>query len=43
LTEEPRLRVFGNRVLRGVFEPKRDWVRKELRKLHNEKLNELYL
>jgi hypothetical protein len=24
--EKPRLRVFKNRVLRGIFEPKRDEV-----------------
>jgi hypothetical protein len=26
LREEPRLRVFENRVLRGIFGPKRDEV-----------------
>ena len=36
------LRVFGNRVLRRVFGPKRDEVTGEWRKLHNEELNELY-
>jgi hypothetical protein len=34
--EERRLRVFENRVLRRVVEPKRDEVTGELRKLHNE-------
>jgi hypothetical protein len=29
LREEHRLRVFGNRVLRGIFGPKRDEVRGE--------------
>jgi hypothetical protein len=29
--------VFENRVLRRIFGPKRDW-----RKLHNEKLHNLY-
>ena len=33
LREERRLRVFENRVLRRVFEPKRDEVTVELRKL----------
>jgi hypothetical protein len=36
------LRVFENRVLRGVFGPKRDEVTGERRKLHNEELNDLY-
>jgi hypothetical protein len=34
--------VFENRVLRRIFEPKRDEVKKEWRKLHNKELNELY-
>jgi len=42
LRDEPRLRVFENRVLRRVFEPKRDEVTGEWRKLHNEELNDLY-
>ena len=42
LREERKLRVFENRVLRRVFEPKRDEVTGEWRKLHNEELNELY-
>jgi hypothetical protein len=43
LREDRRLRVFENRVLRRVFEPKRDEVTGEKRrKLHNEKLNDLY-
>ena len=33
------LRVFENRVLRGVFGPKRDKVTGEWRKLHNGELN----
>ena len=41
LREECRLRVFENRVLR-VFEPKRDKVTGEWRKLRNEELSELY-
>jgi len=42
LREECRLRVFENRVLRRVFGPKRDKVRGESRKLHNEELSDLY-
>jgi hypothetical protein len=42
LREERRRRVFENRVLRRVFVPKRDEVTGEWRKLHNEKLNDLY-
>jgi hypothetical protein len=42
LREGRRLRVFENRVLRRVFEPRRDEVTGEWRKLHIEELNELY-
>ena len=35
LREERRLRVFENRVLRGIFGAKRDEVTGEWRKLHN--------
>jgi hypothetical protein len=42
MREERGLRVFENRVLRRIFGPKRDKVRKEWRKLHNEELNDLY-
>jgi hypothetical protein len=42
LREESRLKVFEKRVLRRVFGPKRDEVRGEWRKLHNEELNDLY-
>jgi hypothetical protein len=42
LSEERRLRVFENRVLRRVFGPKRDEVTGEWRMLHNEELNDLY-
>jgi hypothetical protein len=42
LREERRLKVFENRVLRRVYEPKRDEVTGEWRKLHNEDLNDLY-
>jgi hypothetical protein len=41
LREERRLRVFENRVLRRIFEPKRDKVTWERRKLHNEELHDL--
>jgi hypothetical protein len=34
--------VFENRVLRRIFGPKRDEVRGEWRKLHNEELCNLY-
>jgi hypothetical protein len=34
--------VFENRVLRRIFEPKRDEVTGEWRKLHNEELHDLY-
>jgi hypothetical protein len=34
--------VFENRVLRGIFGPKRDEVTGEWRKLHNKELNDLY-
>jgi hypothetical protein len=34
--------VFENRVLRRLFGPKRDEVKGEWRKLHNEKLRDLY-
>ena len=42
LREERRLRVFENRVLRGIFGPKRDEVTWEWRKIHNEELNDLH-
>jgi hypothetical protein len=42
LREERRLRVFENRVLRKVFGRKRDEVRVECKKLHNEELSDLY-
>jgi hypothetical protein len=34
--------VFENRVLRGMFGPKRDRVTGEWKRLHNEELNDLY-
>jgi hypothetical protein len=42
LRKEHRLRVLENRVLRGIFGPKRDEVMGMWRKLHNEKLHNLY-
>jgi hypothetical protein len=42
LREEHRLRVFENRVLRRIFELKRDEVTGGWRKLHNEELHNLY-
>ena len=42
LREEHRLRVFENRVLRGIFGSKRDGVTGEWRRLHNEELSDLY-
>jgi hypothetical protein len=42
LREEHRLRMFENRVLRRIFEPKRDEVTEEWRKLCNEEHNVLY-
>jgi len=41
LTEERRLRVFENRVLR-IFGTKRDEITGKWRKLHNEELIDLY-
>jgi hypothetical protein len=38
LRKECRLRVFENRVRRRIFEPKRDEVTGEWRKLHTEEL-----
>ena len=42
LREERSLRVFENRVLRKISEPKRDEVTGEWRKLHNDELNDMY-
>jgi hypothetical protein len=42
MTEECRLRVFENRVLRRIFGPKREEGTREWRKLHNEELSDLY-
>jgi hypothetical protein len=42
LREEYRLRVFENRVLRGIFGPKWDEVSEDWRERHNEELHKLY-
>jgi len=42
LREERKLRVSENMVLRRIFRPMRDEVMGEWRRLHNEKLNDLY-
>jgi hypothetical protein len=42
LREEHRLRVFENRVLRGIFGPKRNEVMGQWRRLHNGELLNLY-
>jgi hypothetical protein len=42
LSDEHRLRLFENRVLRRIFGSKRDGVTEEWRRLHNEELNDLY-
>ena len=34
--------MFENRVLREIFGPKKDKVRQDWRRLHNEELNDLY-
>jgi len=41
LREKLRLKVFENRVLRGIFRPKRDEVTGEWRKIRNKKFNDL--
>jgi hypothetical protein len=42
LREERKLRMFNNRVRRTMVGPKRDEVTGKWRKLHKEKLNDLY-
>jgi hypothetical protein len=42
LREEHRLTLFENRVLRGIFGPKRDEVTGEWRKLHSGELHNFY-
>jgi hypothetical protein len=43
LKKKHRLEVFLNRMLRGIFRPKRNDLTGEWRKLHNEVLRDLYL
>ena len=40
--EECRLKVYENKVMKGIFVPKMDGVIREWRKLGNEGLNDLY-
>jgi hypothetical protein len=42
LRDERKLRVFENRIFRRIFGPKKDEVRREWRKIHNEEVNDLY-
>jgi hypothetical protein len=42
LSEERRLAVFENRLLRRIFGPKRDEVTGAWMKLNNEELNDMY-
>ena len=42
LREERKLRLFENMALRRIFEPRKDEVTWEWRRLHNEELNYLY-
>jgi hypothetical protein len=42
LREERRPRVLENRVLRRIFGLRRNEVKEERGKLHNEKLNDVY-
>jgi truncated hemoglobin YjbI len=42
LTEEFRLRVFENRVLRRIFGPRRDEVTGEWRRIYKKELHAVY-
>jgi len=42
LREEHRLTVFEKRVLRRIIGPKRNKIKGEWRRLHNEEFNDLY-
>jgi hypothetical protein len=42
LSEERKLRVFENRVLRRIFGPRRDEVTGDWKQLHYEELNNLH-
>jgi len=43
LTEEHRLRVYENRVLRGIFVPKKEEMVEGRRRVHNEELHNMYV
>jgi hypothetical protein len=42
LREDHRLKAFENRVLKGIFGPKKDEMIGGWKKLHNEELHNLY-
>ena len=42
MPEERKMRVFENMVLSKIFGPRRDEVKGEWRRFHNEELNDLY-
>jgi len=42
LREERRVKVLENRMVRGIFGPKRDDVIEEWGKLHKEEISDLY-
>jgi hypothetical protein len=42
MREECRLRLFECRLTRRISGPKRDEVKGEWRKLHNEEINDIY-
>ena len=42
MNRRTQLRVFENRLLRKIFQPKREEVINEGRKLYNKKLHDLY-
>jgi hypothetical protein len=42
LREERKLRAFENRLLRRIFEPKREEITGEWRELHDEEPRDLY-
>ena len=42
LRQERKLGVFESMVIRRIFGPRRDEVKGEWRRLHNEELNDLY-
>jgi hypothetical protein len=41
MREERRLRVFENRVLRGIMGPKRNKLTGDWTELHNEEFNDM--